>query len=118
VTADYRTARDRLGELVHSNLLNTDDAEPVYLRYQATADDPDPVLGTITDGELVALAEHRCDLTALRAEVESLRDGCLRQWRSVNYALPEAQPEARAWIAGYEAASIEVLDLIDKHKET
>jgi hypothetical protein len=113
VTADYRTARDRLGELVHSNLLNTDDAEPVYLRYQATADDPDPVLGTITDGELVALAEHRCDRTALRAEVARLIS-----YVDNEYGSPLSHDHSlRAQGAGM--ALSEVLDLIDdKHKET
>ena len=99
MTADYRTARDRLGELVHSNLLNTDDAEPVYLRYRSTADDPDPVLGTIVDGELAALAEHRCDLTGLRAEVAAARDAAKDD--SFFYAM--------------EGVYDEVLDLIDKH---
>ena len=57
------------------------------------------------------------DLDALKAEVEAMRDGCILHFRSVSYAAPDAQPEARAWIAGREATLTEVLDLIDKHRE-
>jgi hypothetical protein len=60
--AVYETARERLAAILED--LNTDDAEPVTLLYPMTVADWQngavAVLGVITDGDLVALANHRC----------------------------------------------------------
>lgn len=101
MTADYETARVRLARMLGDLHLNTDDDGSVTLLYPMTV-----VLGVITDGDLVALTEHRCNLAALRAEVE-------RERADAEHAFMADRTDASAQIAQFCFAL--VLDLIDKH---
>lgn len=110
MTADYETARVRLARMLGDLHLNTDDDGSVTLLYPMTVADYErgaqAVLGVITDGDLVALTEHRCNLAALRAEVE-------RERADAEHAFMADRTDASAQIAQFCFAL--VLDLIDKH---
>ena len=96
----YADARERLRSITGNALLNTDDDGAVMLLYPMTVTDfergAQPLLGVMADGDLVALAQHRCDLAALRAEVVRLRH--------LNITVPAVLSALQF-----------VLDLIDKH---
>lgn len=141
----YDEARDRLRSIVGNALLNSDDEGSVMLLYPMTVADFErggqPLLGVISDGDLAVLAGHQCTvltgrpirvssevigdetwtpaqddpMTALRAEVEALRDEAKTEAMPL-FDIPDLADQVEH-LGGRYVAYSRVLDLIDKLRQ-